>query len=150
MSKIFIYYSATGNGDAIASFLKQKGYAILKIDMVKPYGKSHFFKMLKYGKRALSHTREELAPYAMDLSPFDTVLIGSPIWGGSISSPMYTFLKENSFIGKNVLGIFYSMSGKAKKAPDELKSFYPEAKSIIIESPLDNLDEMKRLVDQVA
>jgi hypothetical protein len=150
MSKIFIYYSATGNGDAIASFLKTKGYAILKVDLIKPFGKPHFFKMFKYGRRSIAHVKEELAPYSMDLAPFDTVVIGSPVWGGHIASPMYTFLKANTFKDKTVQGIFYSMSGKAKKAPDELKSFCPGATSIVIESPLENLDEMKRQVDKVA
>jgi hypothetical protein len=150
MGKIFIYYSATGNGDAIASFLKQKGYAILKIDMAKPFGKSHLFKMIHYGRRSIAHSEETLAPYTVDLSTFDLILIGSPIWGGHISSPMYTFLKKNPLGDKTVIGIFYSMGGKMKKAPAELTSFCPSAKSVSIESPLANLDEMKRKIDEVA
>jgi hypothetical protein len=76
--------------------LKEKGYAILKIDFVKPLPKKiGIFKMLKYGKRAIDHKKEELAPYAFDASKFDEIILGSPIWGGHISTPMYTFLSAD-------------------------------------------------------
>jgi flavodoxin len=149
MKAIFIYYSATGNGDAVAQYLKERGYSFLKIETAKPLGKMHFFKMLKYGKRAIDGKREELAPYTMDLAPYDTVFLGSPIWAGRIATPMLTFIKDNpSLKDKVTLAFFYSMSGNAKKAPKELLQYCPNAKAISLESPKDELDEMKRKVDQ--
>ncbi len=35
-----------------------------------------------------------------DLTQYDTVLIGTPIWWGTMSSPVRTFLTQNSLSGK--------------------------------------------------
>lgn len=149
MNVVFVYYSATGNGDAVAKYLRERGYGYLKIDTLQPLGKMHFFKMLKYGKRAIDEEREQLAPYTFDVNACDQVILGSPIWGGRIATPMLTFIKDNPGLKDKVtLGIFYSMSGNAKKAPEQLLKHCPNAKVVSLESPKEALDEMKRKVDQ--
>jgi flavodoxin len=150
MNVIFVYYSATGNGDAIAQYFRERGHAYLKIDTAKPLGKMNFFKMLKYGKRAIDEKAEELAPYTFDANQYDEVILGSPIWGGRIATPMLTFIKNNpSLKDKVTFALFYSMSGNSKKAPQQLLKYCPNAKSVSLESPKEELDEMKRKVDQV-
>ena len=52
MNKYFVYFSVTGNGDFLASELKQYGYTPIKVEMVKPIKKVGFWFILKYGGRA--------------------------------------------------------------------------------------------------
>jgi len=149
MNVIFVYYSATGNGDAVAQYLRERGFGYLKIDTARPVGKMNFFKMLKYGKRAIDEKSEQLAPYTFDANQCDAIILGSPIWGGRIATPMLTFIKDNPALKDKVtLAIFYSMSGNSKKAPQQLLKYCPKAKVISLESPKEELDEMKRKVDQ--
>ena len=43
MKKYFVYFSFTGNGDFLASLLKEKGYEPVKLELVKPVKKIGFF-----------------------------------------------------------------------------------------------------------
>lgn len=149
MNDLFIYYSATGNGDEIAKYLKERGYPSLKLTTKTPIGKMSFFKMFRYGFRAIKEKKEELTPYEFDAMKTEGIILGSPIWGGRLSTPVLTFLKDHPEIKDQVKIVFlYSMSGKLKKAPEQLQRFVPKATVINLESPCDNLDEMKRKVDQ--
>ena len=44
MAKYFVYFSATGNGDFLASLYETKGYQPVKVETIKPLGKINFFK----------------------------------------------------------------------------------------------------------
>lgn len=35
-----------------------------------------------------------------DLTQYDTILIGGPVWSGTMASPLYTYLSESDFTGK--------------------------------------------------
>ena len=39
----------------------------------------------------------------MDISAYDTVYIGYPIWWGNIATPMLTFLKSHDWSGNTVI-----------------------------------------------
>ena len=43
MSKIFIYYSLSGNGDAVADNLKEKGFDVRKVEPARIPPKKFFF-----------------------------------------------------------------------------------------------------------
>ena len=63
MSKYFVYFSASGNGDFIANFLKEKGYEIVKVETLKTFGKVNFFRIL------LSNLRRNSFRRGMNISP---------------------------------------------------------------------------------
>ena len=95
MKKYFVYFSFTGNGDFLASLLKEKGYEPVKLELVKPVKKIGFFTILKYGGRAMSHKKEKLLPINLELKEDDEVIIGSPIWNDRLSTPITTFTKKS-------------------------------------------------------
>ncbi|MFM5338342.1 flavodoxin family protein [Aeromonas enteropelogenes] len=45
----------------------------------------------------------EIAPQTLDLSPFDTVWLGSPVWLYSPAPPIWAFVEHNRFDGKDVV-----------------------------------------------
>ena len=47
----------------------------------------------------------------VDLSAYDTIYIGSPIWLYSPAPPIFEFVKHNDFTGKKVI-LFNSMNSK--------------------------------------
>ena len=49
MKKVFIYYSLSGNGDAVASFLKKNGYEIIKVITKEPLSKNKVLSILTGG-----------------------------------------------------------------------------------------------------
>ena len=95
--KYFIYFSLSGNGDFIANFLKEKGYQIIKVETLKPFGKINFFRMLKYGFRAGTEKKEKIKEIKLELKEDDQVVIGSPIWNDRLAPPINTLLAQFSF-----------------------------------------------------
>ena len=136
MKKIFIYYSLTGNGDLIASFLKDKKFDIMKIDVDdKMKKRSYFLKVLIGGFQTLRNYKPQLIDYDNDVSSYNEVYIGSPIWNDRLSSTVNTLLDELDLTDKKVTFIFYSGSGKNKKATKKVKELYPECNIINIKEP---------------
>jgi len=51
----------------------------------------------------------------IDISNYDIIFAGSPIWNFSISLPMKSFLKNNNFENKTLIPFFTYSGGAAKK-----------------------------------
>ena len=92
MKKLFVYYSLSGSGDAIAAYLAQNGYDTRKVITEKPMPKSFFLQIMKGGFAAGIGKKEKLSGFDPDLSGYDAVVIGSPVWNGRISPPANTVI----------------------------------------------------------
>ena len=58
----------------------------------------------------------------IDISNYDIVFVGSPIWNFSISLPIKTFLKNNNFENKTLIPFFtYSGGANKNKIINEIK-----------------------------
>ncbi|MBX2922230.1 MAG: hypothetical protein KF746_08570 [Chitinophagaceae bacterium] len=67
-------------------------------------------------------TTTEISPSKVDLSKYDTIYIGSPIWLYSPAPQVFEFAKNNDFTGKNVI-LFNSMNSKfEQKYIDDFKT----------------------------
>ncbi len=146
MSSIFIYYSDTGSGDAVAECLAGKGFAIRKAEPVKPMPSSFFLKILKGGFQAGIGSEAKLRDYDPDVSGFDEVVVGSPIWNGRITPQINTVLSETDLSGKKLSFVLYSGGGDAPKAEKKLKESYPGCTVINLKSPKQNPGELEKLV----
>ncbi|QYJ95693.1 flavodoxin family protein [Shewanella spartinae] len=56
----------------------------------------------------------DISPSHIDLEPYDTVYLGSPIWLYSPAPPIWQFVKNNDFTGKNVV-LFNTFNSKFKQ-----------------------------------
>ncbi|WP_177217093.1 flavodoxin family protein [Pedobacter insulae] len=64
----------------------------------------------------------EISPAKIDLSEYDTIYIGSPIWLYSPAPQVFEFARRNDFMGKKVV-LFNSMNSKfEQKYIDDFKS----------------------------
>lgn len=124
MKKIFIYYSHTGNGDLIAERYKEMGYNIRKVIPKKDLPKSFFWGVMTGGFLAGLNHKSKLVNYDSDLSDYDEVVIGTPIWNGKLSCPINMVLKQTNLKGKKLTFILYSGSGSAPKAIKKLNKKY--------------------------
>ena len=145
MGKIFIYYSLSGNGDAIANNLNLQGVETRKVETKKKYPKSLLPLMLVGGFSAAIKKKDELLEYDKNISNFDEVIIGSPIWNSRIASPINTVLNELDLVGKKVSFILWSGSGEGKGALKRINKEFSSADVKIIKQPLDNRDLAKEL-----
>ena len=93
MNKIFIYYSYTGNGEMVASCLQEQGYDIRRFTEKKKMPKSFFGGMMVGGFRAGLNLKGKLVDFNNDISNYDEVVIGSPIWNGKLTPATNAVLK---------------------------------------------------------
>ena len=142
MKKLFIYYSLTGSGDLVADTLKSKGYDIRKVVSKFNYPKSFFWLMMVGGFRAGTNKKDKLINFNNDISNYDEIVIGSPVWFDRVSPPVNTVLKELDLSGKKVSFIFYSGSGEANKASEKVKAL---GDIIILKEPKKHKEELSKI-----
>ena len=145
MKKLFLYYTHTGNGDVVAEVFKKKGYEIRKFDTVKKLPKSFFWSMMVGGFQAATNKKAKLLPFDQDISAYEEVVIGSPIWNAKFTPALNALLATLDFSSKKLSFVFYSGSGEGKKAVERLEKEYPNASYVFLKSPKEHPEELKKL-----
>ena len=145
MKKIFIYYSLTGNGDEVANYLKNKKYTIRKINIEKELPNNFILKLLTGGFKALINYKEKLIDFDNDISKYNEVIIGSPIWNSRLATPISTALTKLNLDNKKLTFILYSGSGEAKAATKYINNKYNDAKIIYLKQPKNNTQELNKI-----
>ena len=108
-----IYYSNGGHTKDVAQNLHSiVGGDIKEIQLFEKYPNS-VFKMSKLVRKQM---KDDYLPNIndVDISKYDIVFVGSPIWNFSISLPVKAFLKNNNFENKTLIP-FFTYSGDANK-----------------------------------
>ncbi len=144
MKKLFIYYSLSGNGDLVADYLKNKNIDIRKVNTTETLPKSMVLRILSGGFKAMINYKDKLSNFDNDISKYDEVIIGSPVWNSRLSSPINSVLDMIDLNNKKITFILYSGSGKALKAHELINKKY-KAKIIDLKEPLRNHDELDKL-----
>lgn len=147
MKKLFIYYSLSGNGDLVADYLKEKGFDIRKIETTYKLSKHMFFAMMKGGSNALFGKKAKLINYNNDISEYDEIYIGSPIWNSRLTPPINTVLRDTDLSSKKLTFVFYSGGGTSKKATKKVNKLYNNPNIINLKQPNKYNDELKKLGD---
>ena len=97
MKKLIVYYSLEGNTELIANKLADEcALDVLKLVPKKAYSDRGFAKFFWGGKSAVMAEKPELEPYTVDLSQYEEIIIGFPVWAGTITPPIRTFVTDNN------------------------------------------------------
>ena len=146
MKKIFIYYSLSGNGDVVATYLKTKNIDVRKVIIKDKMPKSYIGQILKGGFLAGINYKMELDNFDNNTDNYDEIIIGSPIWNGRLACPINTVL-DNIDLNKRISFVLYSGSGEAPKAEKMIKERYGNVNIIVLKDPKKNIDDMKMNLD---
>ena len=134
--KYFVYFSWSGNGDFIASFLKERGYEPVKVETLKPLGKVNFFRILKYGFKAMGNKKTPIKEVNLELKEDDQVIIGSPIWNDRLSTPINAVLSQFEFNKENTKFILYPAGEETNKSFNQIADLGFIEKPIVYAHPL--------------
>ena len=92
MTSAVIYFSKTGAtaevASEIAKTLDAPSEGIVCLEKRSP------FLFVKEIMQVFAGSKPPIRPIKLDVSSFDRIIIGSPIWAGHISSPVTSFLAE--------------------------------------------------------
>ena len=103
MKTLILYYSYGGNTRRIAGKLQAAlGADAAEIQTVQPYTGS-YDDVVDQGQREVnSGFLPELQPLDIDLSRYDAVILGSPVWWYTFAPAMNAFLRMHDLSGKTV------------------------------------------------
>ncbi len=141
MSKsIVIFFSHAGDNYSVGNI--EVGNTKIVADYITEIKGADQFEIVTHKYDGMAYTplielakeeanKGELPPYegtAPDLSQYDTVFIGGPVWWGTYPQVMFTLFKDINLDGKNVIPFTtHEGSGLASCASDVKKAF-PKAK----------------------
>jgi len=121
MKKIVIFYSFEGNTKIIAENIAQKIEAdLLEIKPKKEIKSKGFMKFVWGGKAAIMKTKPELLPLTKDITEYDMIFIGTPVWAWTYAPPLNTFFSAHLLSNKKI-GLFCCHGGGKGKIFDKMK-----------------------------
>ena len=121
MKRIIIFFSASGNTKKIAETVQK----VLKCDKIELKLKKEipingFLKIFWFFKQVLLKAKPQLLPLEKDFKDYDLIIIGTPVWANSISSPIRSFLKSYKISEKKIALFCCSASGSGRGKPIEI------------------------------
>jgi len=93
MKKLIVYYSRTGNTKKVAEELANK-LDSEAIEIIDEKDRSGGIGWIGAGKDALKKNFTTIKPILKDISKYDLIIIGTPIWAGKMTPALRTFIKN--------------------------------------------------------
>lgn len=128
--KILIaYFSHTGNTKALAEGIqKEVGGDLFEIEPQDAYPQDHDRVVQQAKGEVNSGYTPKLKNKALDISSYDVIFIGAPIWWYTVAPPVRTFLTEYDLSGKTIIP-FSTHKGSGLSGIDKtMKELQPKAK----------------------
>lgn len=100
---LVIYYSWTGHTQDIAEQIAALTHAdTYRIQTQETFESSPAF-YARIKKELANKQYPQLAGQMPDIRPYDTIFVGGPVWWYTMSTPLYSFLEQVDFQGKEVI-----------------------------------------------
>ena len=118
---LVVYFSWSGNtkfvGQRIAQMMKAD---VFEVERVKPYPSQ--YEQCVEDAHAEKGKRPAIRGAVKNLSGYDVVFIGVPVWSGTLPMPMFTFLEQHDFSGKIVIPFCTCYSSEGSSLDDIVKA----------------------------
>ena len=125
---LVLYYSQTSNTKTVAEEIANRLNAdIEEIVPVVPYDGTYMETIERSGKERDSGNLPEVKPIASDISKYDVIFLGYPIWFGTYATPMAGFLDKVDLSGKKIVPFCTFGSGGLISSCNDLEKKFPDA-----------------------
>lgn len=144
MKKLVVYFSYINNTRTIANKIKEKlNCDILEIKTVIPYSNDYQTVVDDEQNSEASNHLPEIQKIDIDLTQYDEIILGTPVWWYRPVPAIRTFLNQYDLSGKTIKP-FATNAGWLGKTFKEIKSLCPNSKveegmNIVFESYSDKL-----------
>lgn len=125
---LVLYYSQTGNTKAVAEEIANKlGADIEEITMVDPYDPDFQATIDRCMKEREQEILPTINPVKADLSKYNVIFLGYPVWFGTYAPPVITFLNGADLSGKKIVPFCTFGSGGLESSVKDLVAAEPNA-----------------------
>ena len=102
MKACIVYYSMSSNTEYVANKIAEYiGADFVSLIPEVEYPDKGFKKYFWGGKSALMKDKPMLKNYNFDVSKYDVIVFGTPVWASSYTPPLRTFIEEQASFLKN-------------------------------------------------
>jgi flavodoxin len=115
MKTLVAFYSRTGCTRVVAEAIAKSLNADL-LELQEQTGRQGFVGFIKGGYDALRGKPSQLIPFNKDVSAYDLVITGSPVWAGTLCPAVRTFLLETKPLIKRATFFCTHGGGGASKS----------------------------------
>lgn len=125
---LVLYYSQTSNTKTVAQEIASRlGADMEEITPVKPYDGDFQATIGRCMQEREQGITPEIKPITADLSKYDLVFIGYPVWFGTYAPPVATFLEQTDLSGKKIVPFCTFGSGGLDSSTKNLAEKQPKA-----------------------
>ena len=125
---LVLYYSQTSNTKAVAEEIAGRlGADIEAILPVNPYDGSYQETIARSGQEREQGILPEIQPLKSDLSAYDVIFLGYPVWFGTYAPPVAKLLEQADFAGKKLVPFCTFGSGGLDASVKDLAAKQPKA-----------------------
>ena len=114
MKTLTVYYSRSGNTRKVAEAISKNIGGDIE-EITEPHGRGGPIGWLRSGREATGEMAASINPPKNDPAGYDLLIVGTPIWGGKLSSPVRTYLTKVAGKTKRV-AFFVTMMGNDDSA----------------------------------
>lgn len=120
--KLVVFFTYTGHTKFIVDKIKEQiDCDVLEVKPIKPYSNNYDEVVNEYQDNESAKLTPEIEKINIDLSKYNEIIIGSPVWWYTITPPIRTFLKENNLTSKK-LYFFATNAGWLGRTFKEMES----------------------------
>ncbi len=121
------FYSFSGNTKAVAEKIqKQLDCDIFEIKTVKEYPNSYNEVVNEAKEEKMKNILPELVENG-DVSSYDTIFIGTPVWWYTMAPAVKSFIANNDFGGKTIAPFCTHGGGGASETYSDMQKLAPSA-----------------------
>lgn len=120
---LVVYYSQSGNTQKVAKCIQTNTKGdIYQIEIENPYPDDMYETSHRAEEERNTEDYPKLKGLSPDLSQYQTIYIGGPVWSHTLASPLIRYLKDNDFTGKNIKP-FWTDAGNPGNYEQEFKNY---------------------------
>jgi flavodoxin len=121
MKTLVIYYSLSGNTKFIAETIAKTTKAdLLELKPEEDINPKGFMKFLWGGKLVMSKKEPKLKPFSLDVTKYDLIIIGTPVWAWTFTPALRTFFSQNKLKNKKI-ALFCCHAGSKGKTFERMQ-----------------------------
>lgn len=125
---LVLYYSQTANTEKVAQLIAEKtGSDIERIVPVSPYDGTFEETIKRSSGEKSKGILPEIKPIKADISKYDVIFLGYPVWFGTMAPPVERLLSEVDFAGKKIVPFCTFGSGGLVSSTKDIVSKQPGA-----------------------
>ena len=121
----------TGSTQFVAQLIqKQTQGDLFRIETATPYPRQHDALLRVAEKEQQTKARPSLKTPLPDLSDYDTIYVGYPIWWYTMPMVIYSLFEQNDFAGKTVIPFTTHGGSRLADSLQEIARMQPQAKLV--------------------